>query len=112
MLPQLVLRLIRRQHHQVGAEQGNEVSATLDLNLPRTPQVVGVAVQQFRMGDQRLEGGLCDLRPGGPGEGSEVLADQPGISGRVDCARKRWLQAYVEFGAVQALKRLRDSIDD
>jgi hypothetical protein len=111
VLPQLLLRLIRRRHHRVGAEQGDEVDAILGLNLPGTPEVVGVAVQQFRVGGQRLEGGLCDLRPGGLGEGDEVPADQPAISGRVDRARKH-LQDYVEFGAVQALKRLGDSLDD
>jgi hypothetical protein len=45
--------------------QGDEVGAILGLNLPGTPQVVRVAVQQFRMGGQRLESGLCDLQPGG-----------------------------------------------
>ena len=64
------------------------------------------------MGGQRLEGGLCDLRPSGLGEGGKVPADQPGISGRVDRARKRRLQPYVEFGTVQALKRPGDSPDD
>jgi hypothetical protein len=112
VLPQLLLRLIRRQHHQVGSEQGDKVGAILGLNLPGTPEVVGVAVQQFRGGGQRLEGVCAICGPADLGRATKCpLTSQPGISGRVDRARKH-LQDYVEFGAVQALKLLGDSLDD
>lgn len=84
MLAQRLLCLVRRQHHQVGADLSDELRAMFGLDFPSLLEHGRVAKQQFGVTSEFGSGGCGDLTSGRLGEHGEVPADQPGISCRMD----------------------------